>query len=140
MRLWLLTLLVVAAAILAPLHDARKPAQASCMGEANCAACHEGRVPRTHGPEFVRVTHGPAANADRTACLGCHQADTCDECHLETAPEWHTEAFKKPELGPKEREEHARIGIERRDNCRECHTQRFQKQCAKCHTPEEWSK
>lgn len=115
------------------------PIQSSACGQTNnCATCHQGSAPRTHTAEFIATGHGLAAYENRQQCLGCHQQqDSCDKCHLATQPSWHTEAFRHPSLGWRQRDEHALIATGRRATCSECHSQRFQDQCASCHRPDE---
>jgi hypothetical protein len=110
---------------------------APCGQGANCAKCHENSAPRTHTAEFIEAGHGPAAQLDRQHCLGCHLQNSCDDCHLKTPPAWHTEAFRQPACGWRQRDEHALIATSRRTTCSECHAQRFQDQCASCHRPDE---
>ena len=111
---------------------------APCGQHNNCASCHQGSAPRTHTAEFVAAGHGPAAYLNRQQCLGCHQKqESCDSCHLKTPPLWHTEGFRHPALGVQQRDEHALIATKHRTACGECHTLRFQDQCASCHRPDE---
>lgn len=103
----------------------------------DCAECHQGRVQATHDSAFVETTHGAAAVADRPQCLGCHRREQCRDCHARQAPSWHTAALCDPGRDMEARREHARIGLERRAGCFECHAERFIRQCAECHRSEE---
>jgi hypothetical protein len=103
----------------------------------NCAACHKNSAPRTHTSEFIKAGHGPVAEFNRQQCSGCHQQDSCNECHLKTPPVRHSEAFRHPACGSRQRDEHALIATSHRNTCSECHAQRFQDQCASCHRPDE---
>lgn len=104
----------------------------------DCASCHDGSVPRNHSEAFIRVDHGPAAFDDRQSCMGCHQSNGCDDCHLSEKPQWHSTASCDPAGSPANRDEHVRIGAAHRTSCMECHSMSFQTQCALCHLPEEW--
>ncbi|HJN64930.1 MAG: hypothetical protein QF408_08755 [Pirellulales bacterium] len=111
--------------------------KASCGEGNNCATCHKNSAPRTHSAEFIEAGHGPAAHLNRQQCLDCHQQESCQDCHLKTPPSWHTEAFRQPACGWRQRDEHALIATSHRAACSECHAQRFQEQCASCHRPDE---
>lgn len=129
---------------------AHLPSMASCLGchdgreaPARCATCHPsgpdgqlvidlpgGRlVPtgRTGGADHrgdVARTHGPAAAADRDACLACHSEPECARCHAAGAlpPEIHTADFLR-----------THPAAARRDDppCGTCH--RLQTFCVDCH-------
>ena len=134
--------LAVLALISVALHGATywtdKPMDASCGHQGKCASCHEGSAPRTHTAEFVKSTHGHMARFDRQTCYGCHVEEGCTECHLKEPPEWHTEAFRHPDRGLAERDEHARLAASHAVNCLECHQHNQQQQCSTCHRPDEW--
>ena len=104
----------------------------------DCSSCHEGSVQQTHVPDFVLESHGPAARADRETCMGCHEREGCDECHLDEAPLWHTDEFRNPGRGAEERGVHSSEAMSRRSDCLECHATRFFVQCGECHDPLEW--
>lgn len=94
---------------------------------------------QTHTADFRDRVHGLAAQTDRQGCLGCHEASSCDECHLEEPPEWHSELFRDTQRGSSWLDEHITIGLDHRHACLECHAHRFHTQCADCHLPTEWS-
>jgi len=118
-----------------PVPGVAGPAHAT-LGE--CVECHEDSVPLTHTSAFVDLEHGVAAADDRILCLGCHEASDCDDCHLTEPPAWETDAFRHPDRGPNERDEHLTLSSAHADSCMECHTQRFQVECATCHRADEW--
>ncbi len=145
---WVLSIAVLGVACSLAMYWADKPIGAVCAqgggnhwatGETDCSSCHEGTAPRTHTPEFIRSTHGPPAMFNRQHCLGCHKDEkkSCEECPLKDKPTWHTDAFCNPKLGWHERNEHTSVARLHRTACLECHTQRFQTQCASCHRPDE---
>lgn len=106
--------------------------------DATCSSCHEGSIPQGHSREFQLADHGPLALANRAECASCHDNTVCQDCHLAHPPTWHSEAFRHPSRGPRERGEHLRLASARRDSCMECHDADFQRQCADCHRPVEW--
>jgi hypothetical protein len=109
-----------------------------CGNRNNCASCHRGSAPRTHTPEFIDEGHGVVALVERKQCYGCHEKEnSCDVCHSKTQPTWHTEAFRHPALGPRQRDEHALVAANHQQSCSECHVRRFQDQCSSCHRPDE---
>jgi len=115
------------------------PIGASCGQQGQCANCHEGSAPRTHTSEFILTGHGQPAWLNRTQCLACHQESSCSDCHLKEQPQWHSETFCKPVQGSIERDLHALVAANHRRSCVECHSQKFQQQCASCHQPDEAS-
>ncbi|HJP02133.1 MAG TPA: hypothetical protein QF764_10225 [Planctomycetota bacterium] len=136
---WVLPFMLVAMAGYSAVHQ-RREASHAVGGEdsSNCSSCHEGSVQQTHVSEFLLESHGQAARADRQDCLGCHQPESCDDCHLDQAPLWHTEAFCNPGLSAENRDVHSSEGRSRRSDCLECHATRFFVQCGDCHDPLEW--
>ena len=117
---------------------AKIPMNGGACGQGNnCASCHQGSAPRTHTPDFLAVGHGPPALINRQQCYGCHQQQSCAACHLKEPPLWHTEAFRNPACGAQQRDEHALLATRHQSSCAECHSQRFQIQCASCHRPDE---
>lgn len=93
---------------------------------------------QTHTVDFRDRVHGLAAQAERQGCLGCHETNTCDECHQEEPPAWHSELFRDTQRGSAWLDEHITIGVVHRQACLECHAQRFHVQCADCHLLTEW--
>ncbi|RKZ81717.1 MAG: hypothetical protein DRR19_21780 [Candidatus Parabeggiatoa sp. nov. 1] len=146
---WLLVMLMTGVTALASFYWAKTPipsaanqlsSESQHLTEKDCSSCHENSIPLMHNEEFLKNKHGELAQANRQLCLSCHdQEDKCLNCHLSTFPEWETDAFRHPDRGPKERDEHSVIASAHKNSCMECHTQHFQKQCANCHRPDEWS-
>ena len=111
--------------------------QGNIRQENNCATCHNDSPPRTHSLEFIEAGHGPVALINRQQCVACHKQSSCDDCHQKTQPAWHTENFRRPACGWRQRDEHALVATGHRNSCSECHAKRFQDQCASCHRPDE---
>jgi|GEM_PF-778888 len=84
-------------------HDARQLS-------AECALCHEGDVARAAQRSSPRAGPIKVAAPTGTNCRGCHEADTCDECHG-------TEMPHQPGWMPG----HARPAFEQPNMCWRCH-------------------
>jgi len=82
-----------------------------------CDACHS-RPPASHFAGDWRYSHGPAAKADRSACLGCHsEATFCEQCHRVNHPaDWITT--------------HPAVAAKGTESCLVCHPQSM---CDTCH-------
>ena len=61
-----------------------------------------------HDEEFTRNTHGLVARSNRTGCLSCHRAESCEACHSRTPPAWHDLDMVSPDRGQGSWREHAR--------------------------------
>ncbi len=105
----------------------------------DCSTCHARSAPLTHTLEFIERGHGPAALQSRQECLACHSdpETSCDECHRERPPDWHTDDFRNPRLGTFETREHIRIARSHHESCIECHAATYTTGCVDCHRPEE---
>jgi len=106
--------------------------------DASCSRCHGGSVQRTHDLDFIEREHGVAAWSARAECLGCHARTTCDTCHDDEAPSWHSAAFQNPGRGLGSRVEHGRTARAHRKSCMTCHERRFARACGQCHQRQEW--
>jgi len=134
---WALSLGTIATAGFSAVNHRRESLHGA-GASSDCSSCHEGSVQQTHVSEFLLESHGPAARIDRESCMGCHEREGCDECHLREAPLWHTEEFRNPGRGAKERGIHSSEAMSRRSDCLECHATRLFVQCGECHDPLEW--
>ncbi len=138
-RTWTLIGAILATALVASAHRSTSPLPRGDSMQGNCSSCHAGSAPRTHTRVFVEREHGPAARVNRQECLGCHErvAESCDPCHREQPPDWHTDDFRNPALGSLERHEHIRIARNHSEACSECHAATYMTRCVDCHRPEE---
>jgi hypothetical protein len=140
-RSWTLIAVMLAAALVASAHRSTAPRSRGDSMREDCSSCHKGSAPRTHTRVFVEREHGPAARGNRRECLGCHErtAESCDPCHREQPPDWHSDDFRNPALGSVEMHEHIRIARNHREACSECHATSYMNRCVHCHRPaEEW--
>lgn len=117
---------------------------ASCHTEAQCSACHDGRVrPRDVHPNDYLSMHATDARLDSNRCSSCHRETSfCKQCHLRagvtmSGPSWQRRSQGRfhapPELfsaGPINSQHHS---LEARRNlgaCVSCHTE---SDCVMCH-------
>ncbi|MDO8964518.1 MAG: cytochrome c3 family protein [Coriobacteriia bacterium] len=59
------------------------------IARSSCATCHTKDWPlrpRDHTPDYKGKPHVAPSRADTNACLLCHTAKSCDDCHAKTAP------------------------------------------------------
>jgi nitrate/TMAO reductase-like tetraheme cytochrome c subunit len=82
-----------------------------------CDACH-AKAPPSHFAGDWRYSHGAQANADKAACLGCHDVQTfCQQCHQVDHPsDWPTA--------------HAAVAAQGTASCLVCHPRAM---CDRCH-------
>ena len=138
-RTWTLIGAILGTALVAAAHWSTTPRSRGDSMQEDCSSCHAGSAPRTHTRVFVEREHGPAALVNRQECLGCHErtAESCDPCHREQPPDWHTDDFRNPALGSLEMREHIRVARNHREACSECHAATYMTRCVDCHRPEE---
>jgi len=86
--------------------------------ERDCIACHQAEPPADHTNYWRQRGHGIAVRINRERCNTCHQTDSCDRCHRDTAPRNHTAGWGSP--------------LDR--HCLTCHTPiTSQESCSVCH-------
>jgi hypothetical protein len=96
----------------------------------DCAVCHERTRadvrPATHGPAWTR-THGEVVHAGlgdepRFRCSQCHEASSCDSCHLGQQPRDHSALWRRGTHGIAAAFDRERCATcHRSDSCIECH-------------------
>jgi len=85
--------------------------------ERDCAGCHSVEAPADHTNYWRTRGHGISVRIDRDRCAACHQTDSCDRCHHDSAPRSHTASFGSP--------------LDR--HCNTCHLPLSSSGCATCH-------
>jgi len=85
--------------------------------ERDCTGCHQVEPPGDHTNYWRTRGHGVSVRIDRDRCATCHQTDSCDRCHDETAPRSHTASFGSP--------------LDR--HCNGCHLPLSSSGCTTCH-------
>jgi len=122
----------------------RGPVCLGCHQEAECVACHDGRLrPRQVHPGDWLGLHGIEARQAGAACNGCHRSQSeCLTCHLRAglspsgpaAASQQRGRFHLPSSiwtdGPRSARHHATQARLHMDECVSCHQER---DCASCH-------
>jgi len=90
---------------------------------ANCRACHSVIAkdvrPTTHNLAFMR-NH---SSGDTSRCSLCHGQNSCDDCHHNERPSFHTAGWDK--------DFHGKEALRDRRRCAFCHEGSF---CDRCHS------